>query len=562
MRMTAPALDYFEVNGRGMAHCPAHEDRQRSLSVKQGSDGKWLVFCQAGCETSAVMAAAGGSMADLFPKPDLRVVPSSQPIARYDYHAADGSLAFYVNRYEGKRFAMYKPDGSALGDAARLPYRLDEWANADPSRAVFVVEGEKDADRLASLEMLATTNPGGSNAWRPEFGPYFAGRRVVILLDNDDAGEKHAAAVLASIRDEAAEVRIVRLPDVPPKGDVSDYLLTHELAELRAVVKATPPEPNATGAVSMLDFLAERLDPPRWLVDGLVPVGPSVGALVGSFKHGKSLAGLQLCIVTARGSSDFLGHAIEDGGPAVFVEYEGSRARLQERVRTMATKYGLLGQPVPLEVIHRPEHKIDTDAGEAWLRRICRGRVLCVIGPVSKAASIQRENEPAEWAALAERLQRVADATGCSVMLVHHTRKPSMDGAPRQVSDYFLAARGSNSYMGAVDFAIGVQRDPDASEGVLYSLQRDGASEREPYTFDASSLCIWPDDRPLRQANRTDRLESLYGYIEDNPGCTRKDIMAGLGYTLDNLRDHLAMLGQRINEDGEGRQIRTYRVAT
>ncbi len=57
------------------------------------------------------------------------------------------------------------------------PYRLPELAAADPRRSVFVVEGEKDADRLAALGAVATCNPGGAGKWRPEFGAHLAGRR-------------------------------------------------------------------------------------------------------------------------------------------------------------------------------------------------------------------------------------------------------------------------------------------------------------------------------------------------------------------------------------------------
>ena len=558
--MTAPALDAFEVNASGMARCPAHEDKVRSLSIKPGSDGRALFRCHAGCTVEEIVTAAGLTMSDLF-APQLEVVSSGEPVAVYDYHAADGSLAYIVKRWPDKRFSMHKPDGSSIGDTERVPYHLPDLLAVKPGKGITIVEGEKDADRLRSLGLAATCNPGGSNAWPATWGHYFADKTVRVIADADAAGATWAANVIASVRDVARDVALVALPDLPAKkgADVSDWLdAGHGVDELRLLLLQAPVAND--GAVEMADFLALQLDPPRWLVDGLVPVGPSVGALVGSFKNGKSLAGLQLCIVTARGSSDFLGHEVIDGGPCVFIEYEGSKSRLQERVRTMAAKYGVLAEPIPLAIVHRPDHKVDTDEGEAWLRRLCRGRVLCVIGPVSKAASIQRENEPSEWQAVAERLQRVSDATGCSVVLIHHTRKPSIDGAPRQVNDYFLSARGSNSYMGAVDFALGVQRDPDDSEGVLYSLQRDGASEREPYTFDASSLCIWPDSRPLRQANRTERIESLYAYIEEHPDCTRKAIMADLGYTLDNLKDHLTLLGQRIAEDGEGRHPRTYRV--
>src|SRR5262249_12152582 len=49
------------------ARCPAHDDRRASLSVAQGDDGAALVKCHAGCDTSAILAAVGMKLADLFP---------------------------------------------------------------------------------------------------------------------------------------------------------------------------------------------------------------------------------------------------------------------------------------------------------------------------------------------------------------------------------------------------------------------------------------------------------------------------------------------------------------
>lgn len=58
VRATGPA--------RWTARCPAHEDRSPSLSLRETSDGKALLFCHAGCRTEAVVAALGLRMADLF----------------------------------------------------------------------------------------------------------------------------------------------------------------------------------------------------------------------------------------------------------------------------------------------------------------------------------------------------------------------------------------------------------------------------------------------------------------------------------------------------------------
>ncbi len=52
--------------GGFMAECPAHVDRVPSLSITEGQDGRVLVHCFAGCDTSAVLAAIALSFRDLF----------------------------------------------------------------------------------------------------------------------------------------------------------------------------------------------------------------------------------------------------------------------------------------------------------------------------------------------------------------------------------------------------------------------------------------------------------------------------------------------------------------
>ncbi len=332
-------------------------------------------------------------------------------------------------------------------------------------------------------------------------------------------------------------------------------------ASITDYLEAGDESPDAP--IPLRDFLALELDPPSWLVDDLIPKGPAVGGLFGAEKAGKSLAGLQLCFAVAAGD-DFLGFPIDNRGPTLFIEYEGSKAALQRRVATMAAKYGALQPTIPvgLSIVHRPPFRIDTDAGEAWLTRYCNGRVLCIVGPIAKATTFARENDPGEWQHLAQRLQNVTDKTGCTVMVVHHTRKPDrVFGAPSKVADFMNSARGSNSFMGAVDVAIGVQRDPESDEGVLYHLLREGASGRTAYKLDIASLCIYADGRALKRASADDRVQMVRDYIALNPGCTKAKMSADLRVLDGTLDGYLKSLRPElvIRTDGE-HGANTYRL--
>jgi putative DNA primase/helicase len=62
-------LEYVYRNGpRGfMARCPAHPDRTPSLSIREGDDGRILVYCHAGCSTKSVLDTMRLTFRDLFP---------------------------------------------------------------------------------------------------------------------------------------------------------------------------------------------------------------------------------------------------------------------------------------------------------------------------------------------------------------------------------------------------------------------------------------------------------------------------------------------------------------
>lgn len=224
------------------ARCPTHKDDRNSLSVSTGTDGRVLLCCHAGCVTDGILTAIGLTMADLFPTSAANgEKPNAKIEAIYPYQDADGALLYEVVRFAGKRFRQRRPNGADgwiwnLRYVRRVLYRLRDLIAAPSDRVVFVVEGEKDADRLAQLELTATTNPLGAGKWRTDYAELLRGRRVVILPDNDEAGKRHSLQVAAALAGVASSIKIVDLPGVPAKGDVSDWLndgrTVNDLAQL------------------------------------------------------------------------------------------------------------------------------------------------------------------------------------------------------------------------------------------------------------------------------------------------------------------------------------------
>jgi hypothetical protein len=175
--------------------------------------------------------------------------------AIYPYRDADGTILHETVRFRPKGFAQRRPNGSGgyvwnLEGVDRVIYNLPEILKADPSTTIYIVEGEKDADRLSKLGLLATTSPEGAGKWHRVDSSTLHGRRCVCFPDNDESGCNHAEQVAKSLYGKATEIKIVPIPGLPPKGDVSDFLdqggTVEQLLELVEAVPAWMPERNGT----------------------------------------------------------------------------------------------------------------------------------------------------------------------------------------------------------------------------------------------------------------------------------------------------------------------------
>jgi hypothetical protein len=126
-------------------------------------------------------------------------------------------LALYqVVRNDPKDFRQRRPDGNGgwiwnLDGVRRVPYRLSEVLQY-PDATVFFCEGEKDADRVASLGHCATTVASGK--WSDDCVKALAGRDIIILQDNDDAGAKKALAAARAVGVDAKTGEAIFAPHI------------------------------------------------------------------------------------------------------------------------------------------------------------------------------------------------------------------------------------------------------------------------------------------------------------------------------------------------------------
>lgn len=226
--------------------CPFHPDRNPSLKVNL-EKGLWKCH---GC-------GAGGTIYDWLMRRDnitlaeAKARLNGQPekrqiVATYDYTDETGKLLFQVVRYQPKGFSQRQPDGKGgwlanLKGVEPVLYNLPAIKTAE---VVYVVEGEKDANRLIYEGVCATTGPMGAGHWRTSYAEALWGKVVVVMPDNDEPGQKHANQVAASLKGIVREVWICRLPGLSEHGDVSDWLdQGHTVAELREHWRACDGEP-------------------------------------------------------------------------------------------------------------------------------------------------------------------------------------------------------------------------------------------------------------------------------------------------------------------------------
>jgi hypothetical protein len=193
-------------------------------------------------------------------------------VAEYFYLDKDGENYLRVERTSDKQFPQSHWNGKewkyGKPKGPKIPYNLSDLIAAEPDVPVYICEGEKDADNVAALGLVATCASEGAGKWTDDLNQWFAGKKnIYILQDNDDAGRKHAAKVERDLKGIVEQVRIVVLPGLPENGDVSDWLAAggtkDKLVELCA---AAPDAARKSSSIVRAADIVMR--PKEWLWEG------------------------------------------------------------------------------------------------------------------------------------------------------------------------------------------------------------------------------------------------------------------------------------------------------
>ena len=247
-------------NGGWEAHCPAHDDRHASLSVKQGEDGRVLLCCHAGegCPVDEICAAIGLTTAGLSRGPTVtrRPARSSTPPTS-PTKTARCSTRRCATAPRASASAGLTATASRLGvsttrtrrrkvfETRRVLFRLPQViAAVKAHETIYVAEGPKDCKALERAGCVATCNSEGAGRWHSEFAEFLRAANIVVVADKDKPGRAHAAQVAASLRGVAASVCVVEARE---GKDAADHLAAGFGPEEFVHVELSVPPPEAAG---------------------------------------------------------------------------------------------------------------------------------------------------------------------------------------------------------------------------------------------------------------------------------------------------------------------------
>ena len=542
--------------GWAMALCPFHDDTNPSLSVnvnsgyfkcfgcdEEGSaEDFYMKLHDAGIEAACMSIAASVNPDEETPRPKVRRrAGSKRPIETYDYRDENGVLKFQVCRYEDKDFSQRRPDEKGgwidnVKGVDPVPYNLPRVKEA---RTLFVCEGEKDCDNLSKLgnDIVATCNPGGADNWKAELNQYFRDKGVILLPDNDSPGHQHAEQVAESLSGIARAIRIVHLPGLPDKGDVSDWFEAgHFRKELFKLVKDTKtwePSGMPTGFTDR-DLLTMNIPPTKWGIRGILPEGLTI--LGGKPKIGKSILAQNVAIEITQGGRVF-GEKEVTKGAVIFLALEDTPKRLQSRMNRMISSRRRTGN------LHYYTEWPRMNLGglkllEQRIRQIKDLR-LVVIDTLARFRPAERGKSSTQYEVDYQHvadIKALADRYEVCILLIHHLRKLEAE----DVMDTFSGTLGLT---GAADSLLALVGRTDKESAELHIAGRDVKSAQYALQLDPLSL-RWRLLGDAREVKSTRKRQQLFDALKEagDKGMSPKELAEHTGLSLSYVKNALPKL--------------------
>jgi hypothetical protein len=408
-----------------------------------------------------------------------------QVMTTFDYQDEYGRLLFQVVRLEPKEFRQRRPNGHggwewSLGTTRRVLYHLPNLIQ-EIGAPVVIHEGEKsvEAARKAALPGVHTTSSGGAkNAHHTDFTP-LAGRDVVVCPDNDDSGEAYLndVAELAT-RAGAQSVKVLLLPNRPPKGDVVEWIAAGGTAETFALLleQARPIESAIVqfGPIARDRALFRRASdiqakPIRWFWKGRIARG-KVSMIAGNPGLGKSQIVASMAAIVSTGGTWPVDRTPCEQGNVVILSAEDDPAdTLRPRLEAAGAD---LSRVFVLDAVtdgtftngseNRRRFNLKSDLSRlgTMLEEI-GGAALIVIDPITAYLGTTDSHKNAEIRALLSPLAELASTYEAAVVCVSHFNKNSTGEALMRVT-------GSLAFVAAARAAFVVTKDLEQDSRRLF----------------------------------------------------------------------------------------------
>jgi hypothetical protein len=572
-----------------VACCPAHADREPSLSIGIGEHEQVLLKCFAGCSLDAIVQAIGMTVADLFPDSSATVSPDGQtslsgtghsPLSLLDlaqdkrlpwqflfnlgvmdndhgsieiaYHLPDGSLA---PRHR-IRTALVAKDGShwSKGTGEIVPYGLERLAEARKAGYLVLVEGESDCWTLWYHHMPALGLPGAELAGKLEEAMLAGIERLYVMQEPDAGGTafvKHISRQLETWHWQG-KASIVTLhgakdPNALHQQDVQAFQATFQQALAQAepllFFRSSPATTTeaSTGQqtptiFSLQDLLSWELPPVRWAIPDILPEGLTL--LAGKPKLGKSWLALSTALAIAAGGVA-LGTQPVTRGEVLYLALEDNARRLQARSKQLLTSMTGVPEGIDFALAWPRLNEGGVDCLEVYLQAHPDVR-LVVIDTWAKIAPRANNRSCSQYAGDYEALtplKALADTYHVSILAVHHLRKMGS-------SDVLDEITGSIGITGAVDGTLILKRERGRQEATLFVTGRDVEQEQHlALSFDATTA-LWTLMGNAEEVGRTkERQEILDLLTEQLPdGMCPREIAEALDKNYHTTRSLLRKL--------------------
>lgn len=320
------------------AKCPIHHGQSDTSLHLWEEQGHLQAHCFAGCHPQEILDWLG-----------VARQPRREEVyeALYSYHDERGHLLYQVVRKPGKKFVQRRPHPTQPGawiwdmkGVTRVLYRLPEVLQAvTMQQPIYFVEGEKDVETLRAHGLIATCNLMGAGKWEDSYNASLQNAQVIVLPDNDEPGIKHAERIATRLRGIVRSLHIVKLPDLPEKGDVTDWLQAgHTVDELRPLTQQTKPTIVAPHLIvtKLADIEPEEI---TWLWHPYLPLG-KLTLLEGDPGQGKTYLMLAVAAAVTKGYNlpDQRGRVAPPHGTASHVLYLTAEDGLADTIRPRAEK--------------------------------------------------------------------------------------------------------------------------------------------------------------------------------------------------------------------------------